>query len=207
MIFRWEEFNEFVKNTNLISWYNKQILADVKKIYPEYKHSTDIHDESYLTTFLEIGETKIIKNIRNLLMAWQKKLLLYGIYLSLLSYEDYNTLYFFIKDLYVDRVKPPKYVYHVSDPEHRDSILRYGLLPRPGNKWHQSLNYPPAIFVSKNIDSLFFDDDMADIWKIDTENLKNKWWKDLNLTSKNKNHIMTYEAIPVDNISLYREGK
>ena len=40
-----------------------------------------------------------------------------------------------------------------------------------------------------------------DIWKIDTINLSNKWWEDLNI-DKSTGAIMTFEPISPNNLSM-----
>ena len=70
------------------------------------------------------------------------------------------------------------------------------------------LYYPPTIFVALeptgHYNGLLGDD----VWEIDTTNLKNKWWEDLNFyrhldPQKRKiDYVMTFEPIPPENIKL-----
>jgi hypothetical protein len=92
-----------------------------------------------------------------------------------------------IKNKYTKRVKPNKYIYHCSLPENRESILKNGLTPKQHSESKdyfgmKTLTYSSSIFATNSsIDDVWKSN--RDVWKIDTENLPNKWWYDLNLYS------------------------
>ena len=105
------------------------------------------------------------------------------------------------KDIYKDRVKPRRFIYHTSNQLNRESILENGLIPKPHSEssmWKNdmSLEYPPAVFAT-NDDSTWWD---GDIWQIDTTKIKNTWFLDLNIQSKYR--IMTFEPIPPTALKL-----
>jgi hypothetical protein len=123
------------------------------------------------------------------------------------DYLDTCSFHIYIKSNKIERVKPPQFVYHTSNPNRRNMILKDGLIPMSEN-WGADLNYKPAIFASTDKDSLFSPYG-KDVWKIDTSKIKNIWYLDLNLNkyaneSFNK-FIMTYEPIPLEVISLYQK--
>ena len=106
------------------------------------------------------------------------------------------------KDIYKDRVKPRRFIYHSTNESNRDSILENGLLPKPhsaSKEWVSdiALEYPPAIFATNEEGSWA----SGDIWQIDTTKINNKWFKDLNIQSKYR--VMTFEPIPPEAIKLW----
>ncbi len=86
-----------------------------------------------------------------------------------------------------------KYMYHVTSPAIRKSILKQGLIPMTGERreGHEFLDGKPAIFVSKNIKNLFLGG-QGDVWKIDTTKTNNTWHKDGNYASD-----MYYTLTPI----------
>lgn len=114
--------------------------------------------------------------------------------------------------------KIEKYIWHVSWPKNRQSIFKNGLLPQEfkDSRWSRSpdMYYPPAIFVNNNnsYDHWFYLDEAIwipqsvydqDFWRIDTRNLNNKWFYDLNFTSDGST-LYTTDPIPPENLRLYR---
>jgi hypothetical protein len=114
-----------------------------------------------------------------------------------------------------------RYVWHVSNKIHRESIAKTGLIPQTFEKsvWAQSpeLYYPPAIFVNNhdNYDEWFHLDESkyipsttfeTDVWRIDTSKLDLKWYLDLNKGGKSE-YLYTKEMIPVESIQLFIVNK
>lgn len=114
----------------------------------------------------------------------------------------------YLKDLHTKEVKPSSKVYHYSPKSNRESIMENGLLPKSSQEspmWAKEAfyEYPPIIFAvdSEELGWYYFKD--GDKWEINTENLPNKWWEDLNATNVvNSKCIMTFEAIPAMYLKL-----
>jgi hypothetical protein len=119
--------------------------------------------------------------------------------------------YFTIKNKYTKRVRPNKYVYHCSSIENRESILKNGLIPKKHSdsknyKNDKSFSYPAAIFATNTGVDNVWRKNTSDVWKIDTENLSNKWRYDLNLYTNNfTREIMTYDPIPPEHLELVKK--
>lgn len=109
-----------------------------------------------------------------------------------------------------DAISPPQYVYHISDKQHRNSILQNGLNPSVGDSykgWAQTDNAIPAIFatIGKNLNDITggikLERFQADIWQIDTTKSTNDWFVDKHFEGFKKfdidnPHIVTFEKIP-----------
>ncbi len=67
------------------------------------------------------------------------------------------------------------FLYHVSSPLNRNSILTNGL--RLNDSKDEYSRGMPVIFASKDINNLFLGG-KGDIWKIDTTKIPNHEWKD-----------------------------
>ncbi len=109
-------------------------------------------------------------------------------------------------------ITPNKIVIHKSNPKFRDIISNEGLKVRAGECYKIYAGYGekciPAIFATNSInkrasfDSTYDDD----VWEIDTEMIPDvKWYKDKHYESRSK-HIVTFENIPADAITLKHEG-
>ena len=109
-------------------------------------------------------------------------------------------------------ITPNKIVIHKSNPKFRDIISNEGLKVRSGECYKIYAGYGekciPAIFATNSInkrasfDSTYDDD----VWEIDTEMIPDvKWYKDKHYESRSK-HIVTFENIPADAITLKHEG-
>ena len=107
---------------------------------------------------------------------------------------------------------PNKIVIHKSNPKVRDKISNEGLKVRAGECYKIYAGYGekciPAIFATNStnkrasFDSTYDDD----VWEIDTEMIPDvKWYKDRHYESRSK-HIVTFENIPVNAITLKHEG-
>jgi hypothetical protein len=113
---------------------------------------------------------------------------------------------------------PNKIVVHKSNPMFRDRILEEGLKVRVGECYQIYVNREqrdpnkikckPVIFATNStkkrdlFDSTYDDD----IWEINTEMIPDvKWYVDRHYGSKSK-HIVTYQDIPTEAITLIYEG-
>ena len=102
-----------------------------------------------------------------------------------------------IKDLYLKRVKPPQFVYHVADKSNYSSIKKNGLIAGANvQEYGHYYGYDkPFVFATINSNRLFLNNDDLDVWIIDTTLIDNKWYEDFNYEGK-KNHIITDKDIP-----------
>jgi hypothetical protein len=109
-------------------------------------------------------------------------------------------------------ITPNKIVVHKSNPMFRDKITEQGLKVRAGECYKIYAGYGekciPAIFATNStnkrasFDSTYDDD----VWEIDTEMIPDvKWYKDRHYESSKK-HIVTFENIPADAITLKHGG-
>ena len=109
-------------------------------------------------------------------------------------------------------VIPSKIVVHKSNPMFRDKILQDGLKVKAGECYKiyvgDGTKCKPAIFATNStnkrawFDSTYDDD----IWEINTEMIPDvKWYKDRHYDSKSK-HIVTFQDIPREAITLKYEG-
>ncbi len=107
---------------------------------------------------------------------------------------------------------PNRIVVHKSNPIFRNNIMSEGLKAKAGECYKIYAGYGekciPAIFATNStnkrasFDSTYDDD----VWEIDTEMIPDvKWYKDRHYESTKK-HIVTFENIPVDAITLKHEG-
>jgi hypothetical protein len=109
-------------------------------------------------------------------------------------------------------VTPNEIVVHKSNPMFRDKIMSQGLKARAGECYKIYVGYGekciPAIFATNStnkrawFDSTYDDD----IWFIDTTKIPDvKWFKDKHFESRSK-HIVTFQDIPKEAITLKYEG-
>ena len=109
-------------------------------------------------------------------------------------------------------ITPNRIVIHKSTPKNRDRILEQGLKVRAGECYKTYAGYGekciPAIFATNTtnkrawFDSTYDDD----IWEIDTTMIPEvKWYKD-NHYEPTKKHIVTFENIPSEALTLKYEG-
>jgi hypothetical protein len=107
---------------------------------------------------------------------------------------------------------PNNIVIHKSNPMFRDKIMENGLKVRAGECYKIYVGYGtkcrPAIFATNStnkrawFDSTYDDD----IWEINTEMIPDvKWYKDRHFESRSK-HIVTFQDIPKEAITLKYEG-
>jgi hypothetical protein len=107
------------------------------------------------------------------------------------------------------QVIPNKYVYHTSNPIFRDKISEEGLIPKgKSESWLSDTKIEGEVIFAVNSNNKrdwwnsTYDDD---IYRIDTTELKNKWYNDPNFDSDNL-HIITFESIPKNSIELIYKG-
>jgi len=107
---------------------------------------------------------------------------------------------------------PNSIIVHKSNPMFRDKIIKNGLKVRAGECYKIFVGYgvkcKPAIFATNStnkrawFDSTYDDD----IWEINTEMIPDvKWYKDRHYESRSK-HIVTFQDIPKEAITLKYEG-
>ncbi len=109
-------------------------------------------------------------------------------------------------------VTPNEIVVHKSNPIFRNSIMSEGLKAKAGECYRIYVGYGkkciPAIFAtnSKNKRAWFDSTYDDDIWFIDTTKIPDvKWFKDRHYESTKK-HIVTFQDIPRDALTLFYEG-
>ena len=109
-------------------------------------------------------------------------------------------------------ITPNSIIVHKSNPMFRDKIMEEGLKVRAGECYKIYVGYgvkcKPAIFATNStnkrawFDSTYDDD----IWFIDTRMIPEvKWYKDKHFESTKK-HIVTFQDIPKEAITLKYEG-
>jgi hypothetical protein len=121
----------------------------------------------------------------------------------------YIKLYESFLNSHLVEVEPNKYLYHTSNPIFRDNIAKEGLIPKGKSEaWLSDTKINGEVIFAVNSDNKedWFDSTYDDdIYKIDTTNLKNKWYGDPNFYLDDK-RIITFERIPVDSIELIYKG-
>jgi hypothetical protein len=144
-----------------------------------------------------------IKYVEKIAKKWQNRLLENNISIrhgvSKSSRSDWQIVYTLIfRNIKTQRVKPKKYVYHfTATEESKNNILKFGLIPKTGVNW-KNIDYPDAIFAINDESELW---NGRYVFRIDTTNLKNKWWYDLNFPIGSK-LIMTFEPIGPEHLEL-----
>jgi len=110
------------------------------------------------------------------------------------------------------KITPNSIIIHKSNPMFRDKIMEQGLKVRAGECYKVYVGYgvkcKPAIFATNStnkrawFDSTYDDD----IWEINTEMIPDvKWYKDRHFESTKK-HIVTFQDIPKEALTLKYEG-
>lgn len=197
-----DELSKLLENDDeyYIEDYNKNYIPPALTIYRLKILFIKEHDTLKVEKLLQ----KYVNIFRNneLFLTFKKE---YYTYRNNKNYYKYDCV---IKSDMLFRSKPTKFLYHVSPISNRENILKEGLKPSTG-QWDIYLAYNPAIFATKDINNLFTyrGKEFSDIWQIDTTNLSNNWWVDLNINklvgADHNNYIMTYEPIPPENLSLF----
>ncbi len=100
--------------------------------------------------------------------------------------------------------------------KNRKSIKENGLVLNNNHRFKDKrLKHKPAVFCSAielsdyDIQLLMGRMDSLDIWRIDTYNIPNIWWLDLNepKQTKERQWIMSYEPISKESLKLYQTIK
>ena len=109
-------------------------------------------------------------------------------------------------------ITPNSIVVHKSNPMFRDKIMSDGLKVKAGECYKIYVGYgtkcKPAIFATNSTNKrVWFDSTYDDdIWFIDTRMIPDvKWYKDRHFESTKK-HIVTFQDIPREAITLHYEG-
>ena len=107
-----------------------------------------------------------------------------------------------MKKVYGKQIKPPKILYHTSNPKNRKSVLKHGLIPRIGEQLYAKdyVKYKKAVYLSYAPWNSTYDDD---IWQIDTTKIKNKFVEDLNIQS---GAIVTFTKVSKGALKLIHKG-
>lgn len=167
---------------------------------------------NYITMRFDIIENnKYISEVHNILQSWCEKLVdSNNIYMTHRYTFQGFTIY--LKKLKTERIITERFLYHVSKPINRSSIRKHGLLPKGSSDsklWfdYDYLAYPPAVFAT----NMGIHDTWhvpGDIWRIDTNGLKNEWWYDLNFygAGDRKKYVMTFDPIPKKYIKFVKDG-
>lgn len=110
------------------------------------------------------------------------------------------------------KVKPNRFLYHKSNPIFRDKIKNKGLVTKGKSEtWLEDTEISGKVIFATNSNDRkdWFDttyDD--DIYEIDTDLIKNTWYKDPNFVwDKKSKHVITFENIPSKAIKLIYSGK
>lgn len=220
-----ELVNEKVGNELSTKWYLKNLLRKIRTVTTKLDFKFEIEGSSYRLTINHIDST-YDKKVINLINKYKDELSKIGVQLAYTSTEsysdveigddlsitvgDYNkkdiTYHLYIKDIYVKRIKPSRYVYHSTNKSNRESIFSKGLLTSKNLNYKDStsLEHPPAVFATNH--SPLWKLQGSDIWKIDTSKISNKWWMDMNMDSAHQGEkcIMTFDSIPKDAIELIK---
>jgi len=106
-------------------------------------------------------------------------------------------------------VETNRYIYHTSNPYYRDQIAKQGLIPKGKSEtWLSDTKIDGEVIFAVNSedkkdwwDSTYDDD----IYQIDTNNLKAKWYVDPNFILDDR-RIITFEPIPAKHLKLIYEG-
>ena len=208
--------NEFFINKNNIYFLINKLIQNISENFDDVHvvENEKYHKNNVVYYHLQINPikpkeiSKIEKLLKIFIQIFEKNELYF--YFTSKRYNN-NGLFTYVYDCYVkndkiQRVKPPKFVYHATDKNNRESIYEYGLSPKSNYRWSNHLWYRPSIFASSNIDNMFKSGKQYDIWIIDTEKIQNKWYLDLNINKyigyEHNDYIMTFEHIPPQALDL-----
>ena len=200
---------EHINNFKLMNYYLEDTLSKIEKWCHKnsFSYNFDVSKgiSGYLFAKIRLDDKDTFSvRISKFLNSLKGNLLNHNIILSYEIGEQFLRIY--LKNIKIERVKPDKYLYHSSKKEFRDSIIEHGLIPKYAGNWTGELEYPPAVFAINGVISKGhgFWRQSVDIWKIDTTDLPNQWWSDLNLGS-DKGHIMTFDPIPPKYLTLFQK--
>lgn len=202
---------EYVRNTKYSTSLVNDLIKAIESI-DKWSYVKDIHNQgNQFGEFWFDVNPKFEKQILKLLPKFVYKASRMG----LMFYTNYNGGREFsgiIKEPKLKRVKPTKYIYHLTPEENVEYILENGLTTEmsDSDNWGDELFYPNSIFASMEGDKFGVKSGDDVMLRIDTTSLKNKWWVDLNFYSPIVNtlfrdFIMTFEDIPGEYISIAEE--
>ena len=101
-----------------------------------------------------------------------------------------------------------KYVFHLSNPKNRERILSKGI-ESTGGDWANSYGNSDikAVFASNSpYPEDWFDFGLDyDVWAIDVDSIKNRWYKDKNAPNSST-YIATPDSVPISAIKLIHQG-
>ena len=198
---------EYVRNIKYSSSLVNDFIEAVKNIDKD-SYVIDVHNNgnSFGNFWFAVNpkfETEILKLITKFKYKASRTGLMFNS-----EYDGGREFSGTIKEIKLKRVKPTKFIYHTTEEHNVDDILENGLNIglSEQDKWGLELTYPNAIFASLEGGEFQFTSDKA-MLVIDTTDLPNKWWVDLNFYSPEGNisfrdFIMTFENIPPRYISL-----
>ena len=193
---KWKDYLlESINNLKYNNWILNKIKDEISKKYDIEKF--DIFGGILNIKFADIEVNNLFRNDKNIMKRLISK---YSSAYNTITIGYVGSGYsidIMIKDLFNERVKPPKYIFHVSDKSNRKYILKFGLIPKSNvNEYGYYYGYDkPFIFATMKNNNLFMNNDNLDVWVIDTTKINNKWFEDFNYRGK-KNHIITQDPIP-----------
>ena len=200
-ILKWNQFmiTELFNNEKLVKNYSTRISEEIRRISPSAKFRDTL-------TIVNLKEEECVE-VEKILKSWEKRLQNEDFVFSWMRNDacfaaDRISYLVFFKSKNTRRIKPHRYVFHCSSSPKED-ILKFGLTPKASSEskqWNNStLKYEPAIFATNGFGNLWNPGGV--IYQIDTANLKNKWYEDLNFEPGTSNAIMTYEPILPEHIT------
>jgi len=203
---------EYVGNEKLVHYFILNTISKIKNINNnidiEFNFNADIRDDYF--SFEIFNNNSQLKKTESELLKLSKKLSRSGTYLNWVKRLNPHIIDFkvYFKDVKLNRKTVPKILYHVSNKKNRNSILTNGLkiMPNINFDFLADLGRPDAIFTSSDLSFWSAHVSDSDIWKIDTNKIKNKWFKDFNIPHTNISFI-TYENIPKEAITLISNKK
>lgn len=221
---------ELIKNEKNLKYHLRKMLIDIRNLdfdtfnFKKTFNEDDSGDYELTVDIDSVFEKQVIKIVQKC----QQELLKTETYLYYTKTYDrelefsnkddldlhtkkdgkiFLRLYMYMKDIHIMRVKPSEFVYHTSFKEHRESILKNGLIPSENKNFANitELNHPPMVFASLKEPLWQIKDNRRDIWEIDTKKINNKWWLDPNMIGsyRGKEMIITFDPILPTAIKLY----
>jgi hypothetical protein len=209
-----ECLNEKYINTDNIKHWMNFVFYEIQFIQPTKRTDSKKKNYNQMKVFFSKTDKETNNELKQKLTELKDVLLENGIMISF--FVNYSDVEIYFKRINV-KVEPTRYVYHSTSVDNRDSILKYGLIPKSSDEskewvYSNTLSYPKAIFatminLSTGIINPWKNDDSFDIWRIDTEKLNNDWFVDLNyVDEKNNNHIMTFQPILPKYLEIAKKG-
>lgn len=204
---------EYVRNTKFKYWFVNNMINEIERLNTKSEVDRVRNNENDIFgSFAFQTNPNFEKQIKKILKKNKEKAKRSGLTM-VYDYGEHGFVNGILKEAKLKRIKPSHYVYHVTDSENLDSILKDGLKINKSDSesWSIELFYPNAIFASMEGEEVFqhYDgDDNRVVLKIDTSKIENKWWVDLNFydTSNNilfRDFIMTFNNIPSYAIEEY----